>query len=81
MSQLLLKIVGSNRIYRQFHNALRVTKNCHSYAARNAENKKRTPTFADVRPIGVAGFEPVASTSRTWHSTKLSYTPMLNILL
>ncbi len=45
MSQLLLKIVGSNRIYRQFHNALRVTKNCHSYAARNAEKLKKNANF------------------------------------
>lgn len=33
------------------------------------------------KKIGVAGFEPVASTSRTWHSTKLSYTPMHFIVL
>ena len=40
------------------------------------ENEERVPTCVDTRSfVGVAGFEPTTSSSRTKRAAKLRYTP------
>ncbi len=43
-----------------------------------AEMREQTCGACEVKVVGAAGFEPVASASRTQRSTKLSYAPMIN---
>ena len=51
---------------------------CPSYAQRANKNRLRPAFLADLsrsRRVGVTGFEPAASSSRTTRATKLRHTP------